>query len=157
MRASLYYTCSSPEVYAKLQKEVDDYYDQNGLDAPITYQQTQQLPYLVAVCKEAMRFLPSIVFQLLRYAPPGLSVDGKEIPAGTHVGISPISANRDPQVWGADADDFKPARWLESEQKTRYLDSMYMTFGGNGPRMCIGRNIALVSACSTRRESEYAC
>ena len=74
MRTCLYYICSRPDVYKELQKVIDEFYDTMELTEPITYQQTQQMPYLVAVCKEAMRLLPSIVYQLLRYAPEGLSV-----------------------------------------------------------------------------------
>lgn len=153
MRSCLYYICSRPDVYKKLQREIDEYYDSMELQEPIKYQQTQQLLYLVAVCKEAMRLLPSIVYQLIRYAPEGLSVQGKHIPAGTPVGISPISQNRDREVFGPDADDFRPERWLEDEQKTRFMDSLNMTFGGNGPRMCVGRNIALVSQTPIQRMS----
>ncbi|KAK5054410.1 hypothetical protein LTR84_001300 [Exophiala bonariae] len=144
MRSCMFYICSRPDVYKRLQREIDDYYDSMGLSNPITYQQTQQLPYLVAVCKEAMRLLPSIVYQLLRYAPEGLSVEDKHIPTGTPIGISPISQNRDRKVFGPDADEFRPERWFEDESKTRLMDSINMTFGGNGPRMCVGRNIALV-------------
>ena len=144
MRTSLYYICSRSDVYRKLQQEVDDFYESNRLTEPVSYTQTQQMPYLQAVVKEAMRLLPSIVYQLLRHAPEGLSVDGKRIPAGTPVGISPIAQNRDKAIWGSDADEFKPERWLEDEARARYLESANMTFGGSGPRMCIGRNIALV-------------
>jgi cytochrome P450 len=61
------------------------------------------------------------------------------------VGMSAIAANRDPAIWGADADDFRPERWLESPEKSRFLESHSMVFGGNGSRACIGKNIALVS------------
>ena len=148
MRTCLYYICLHPQVYRKLQKEIDDYYETNGLHEPISYSQTQGMPYLVAVAKEAMRLLPSIVYQLLRYCPENLSVNGKSIPAGTPVGVSPIAQNRDRDIWGPDADEFRPERWLESKERTAYLDLNNMTFGGNGPRMCIGRNIALVSHLS---------
>jgi cytochrome P450 len=98
----------------------------------------------VAVIKEATRILPSIVFQLLRHAPENFVVRGELIPAGTPVGISPIAQNRDKDIWGPDANEFRPERWLQDEARTKYLDTSSMTFGGNGPRMCIGRNIALV-------------
>jgi cytochrome P450 len=131
-------------MFHKLQEEIDGFYERNGLPEPISYTETQQMPYLQAVVKEATRLLPSIVYQLLRYAPEGLAVDGKRIPAGTPIGVSPLAQNRDKAIWGPDADDFKPERWLEDEARTRYLDAANMTFGGSGPRMCIGRNIALV-------------
>ncbi|KAJ5963516.1 Pisatin demethylase [Penicillium vulpinum] len=145
MRACLFAVCSRADVYQKLQKEVDDFYKANKLSRPIQYLETQKLPYLCAVTKEAMRLFPSIVFQLLRFAPEGgICVDGKTVPAGTPIGISPVAQNRDPLVWGDNADDFLPERWLEGEERTRYLDSNNMTFGGSGPRMCVGKNIALV-------------
>ena len=146
MRTCVHAICLHPEVYNKLQDETDAFYADNKLTTGITYLETQKLPYLVAVCKEAMRLLPSIVFQLLRYVPKGgMYVDGKYIPAGYEVVISPLAQNRDTKIWGPDADDFKPERWLESEDRTRFLDSCNLTFGGNGPRMCVGKNIALVS------------
>lgn len=144
MRTCLYYICTRQDVFKNLQQEVDAFCEANGLETPISFLQTQSLPYLQAVVKEALRMLPSIVWQLLRHAPPGLVVDGKEIPAGTPVGMSPLAQNRDPAIWGDDANEFRPERWLESDSRTRYLESCNMTFGGNGPRMCIGRNLALV-------------
>ncbi|KAI1609118.1 cytochrome P450 [Exophiala viscosa] len=147
MRACVHAICLRPQVYRRLQAEIDDYYVANDLKSGITYHQTQSLPYLVAVCKEAMRLLPSIVFQLLRHVPAeGMYVGKHYIPGGSEVGISPMAQNRDQDIWGPDADDFRPERWLESEERTRFLDSYNMTFGGNGPRMCVGKNIALVSS-----------
>ncbi|KAI1611225.1 cytochrome P450 [Exophiala viscosa] len=144
MRACLHYLALNPEAYRETQRAVDKYYEDKSLDRPIKYNETQEIPYLVAVIKEATRIFPSIVFQLLRHAPKDFEVRGKSIPAGTPVGISPISQNRDKDIWGPDANEFRPERWLQGEARTKYLDTSSMTFGGNGPRMCIGRNIALV-------------
>ncbi|KAG4443116.1 hypothetical protein IFR05_001442 [Cadophora sp. M221] len=145
MRTCIEYVCSRQDVYAKLREEIDNFYQTNNVENPITYVQTQQLPYLNAVVKEALRLRPSIIGQLLRHTPEGgLVIDGKFIPAKTPIGMSPLAQNRDKRVWGEDANEFKPERWLESEAKTRQLESYNMTFGGNGPRMCVGRNIALV-------------
>ena len=144
MRSCLYYICTRADVYQVLQKEIDKFYHDNALREPITYQQCREIPYLVAVVKEATRLLPSITFQLLRHAPPDFVVDGNAIPAGTSVGVSALAQNRDKAIWGLDANEFRPERWLESEARAKYLESNDMTFGGSGPRMCIGRNIALV-------------
>lgn len=148
MRTCLFYVASNADCYRRLQKEVDAFYDDNKLDSPLTYLQSQKMPYLQAVVKEATRMLPSIVFQLLRHAPPNFVVRGVRIPEGTPVGISPIAQNRDQDIWGSDANVFRPDRWLEDEEKARMFDAASMTFGGSGPRMCVGRNIALV--CSTQ-------
>ncbi|KAF2225359.1 cytochrome P450 [Elsinoe ampelina] len=144
MRACIYFVATHPKCYRRLQEEVDTFYEENKLDAPLMYLQTQQMPYLQAVVKEATRILPSIVFQLLRHTAPNFSVRGIRIPEGTPIGISPIAQNKDKDIWGPDANDSRPERWLEDEAKTKYYESASMTFGGSGPRMCVGRNIALV-------------
>ncbi|KAK5311060.1 hypothetical protein LTR93_011847 [Exophiala xenobiotica] len=71
-------------------------------------------------------------------------VDGKSIPAGTHIGISPLKQNRDMDVFGSDPDTYRPEKRLEDPEKANYMDTMNMTFGGTGSRMCIGRSLALV-------------
>lgn len=145
MRSCLFYLSTTPSAYKRLQEEVDDFHHDNHLNQPMTYLQTQKLPFLQAVVKESMRLLPSIVFQLLRHAPPDFIVRGVRIPENTPVGISPIAQNRDKDIFGQDADEFLPERWTESTERTKYMHTNSMTFGGSGPRMCIGKNIALVS------------
>ena len=144
IRACLHAIYSRHEVLERLRIEIDELYTAHSGIGNVKYLQFKKLPYLTAVIREAMRLNPSIPFQLLRYAPPGgLVVDGKYIPPDTPVGISPLVQNREAAIWGKDADEFQPDRWLDPAH-FRYLDANDMTFGGNGPRMCIGRNIALV-------------
>jgi len=46
-----------------------------------------------------------------------------------------------PEFWGKDAAEFRPERWLESEEKTRQLEKQLNVFS-YGPRSCVGRNVA---------------
>jgi cytochrome P450 len=145
MRSCLLYLGQNPIVLRKLHDEVDAFYQSQGSSGDsITYHQASGLPYLGAVIKEATRLFPSINFMLPRHAPPGFEVQGYKIPPSVQVGISPIAQNRDRAIWGEDADVFRPERWLESEEQARFLESSNMLFGGNGPRACVGKNIALV-------------
>ena len=73
MRSCLYCLAKNPQCYRQLQKEVDDFYKLHNLDKPLTYLESQILPYLQAVVSETTRLLPPIVFQLPRYAPADLS------------------------------------------------------------------------------------
>lgn len=100
MRACLYYLCRAPDAYRRIQQEIDEYYKSRDLRRPITYQQTLEMPFFCAVVREATRLFPSIVYQLIRYAPEEMAVNGRKIPLGTPVGMSPMAANRDPKVWG---------------------------------------------------------
>lgn len=49
---------------------------------------------------------------------PIRGIDGNEIPRlyvpkGTHLFIGILAINRDPTIWGKDADEWKPDRWLK--------------------------------------------
>ncbi|KAI9465871.1 cytochrome P450 [Lactarius psammicola] len=126
----------------------------------ISYDELMTLPYLDAVCKETMR-LYSPVTQLHRVprrdssiplARPVLGIDGESIDhiyvrAGTLVVVGAAAVNRDPAIWGADADQWVPERWLGPLPETvagAYLPGVYshmMTFMGGG-RSCIGFKFA---------------
>jgi cytochrome P450 len=141
----LRHICTHLAVYKLLQEEIDEYYKKKNLSEPISYSQTLEIPYLKAVISESLRLTPSIPFQLLRYLPKGgISIDGHYIPAGYSIGVSAIAQNHDQSVFGQDADQFRPERYLESAERTSSMESATMTWGGSGSRACIGKNIALV-------------
>lgn len=75
---------------------------------------------------------------------PGATICGTWFPAGTNVGINSWVAHRNLDVWGPDADEFRPERWLESsEEQLRRIHAMFMPFG-LGSRTCLGKNISLL-------------
>jgi cytochrome P450 len=112
----------------RLQAEINEYYTTKNLTTPITYAQCLELPFLQAVIKEAGRLHPSIMYQLPRYSPPeGITIDNHFLPAGTEIGMSPLSMNRDTAIFGVDADEFRPGRWMDNPEKARYMDSMLTT------------------------------
>lgn len=142
MRAALYYLSINSAVLKRLREEIDAV----DSDEPLSYKQTQQLPYLKAVVRESLRMYASVPAQLYRIVPAGgLSIDGRVIPSGTVVGISSLAQNRDTAIFGQDADAFNPDRWLGGESKARYFEAALFNFGGTGPRSCPGRDLAMVS------------
>ncbi|KAI0009688.1 cytochrome P450 [Xylariaceae sp. FL0662B] len=149
IRAIFYYALKTPSVFKKLEDEILV----ADLGEVASYSTARALPYLEATVREAMRMHPSICMLMERYVPnSGLTLpDGSHVPAGTAVGINPYVLCRNRDVWGADADEFRPERWLRDETETeqQYRDRMKafnaadLTFGG-GARICIGRYMALL-------------
>ncbi|CVL13698.1 uncharacterized protein FPRN_12073 [Fusarium proliferatum] len=144
MRAIIVYLGLDMDIYKRLQKDIDDFYTANNLGAlePLTFKQTQQIPLIRAVVAESIRLVPAISGQLLRVS-PGIEVDKYWIPRGYTIGISAMAVNKEPSIFGDDAEKFRPDRWLESDDAYTRLDSASMTFG-SGARGCLGKNIALV-------------
>ncbi|KAJ6163409.1 hypothetical protein N7497_003388 [Penicillium chrysogenum] len=153
LRAILYYTLKDRRASMKLHQELTMALEENRISLPVSWKQSQeQLPYLDAVIKEALRLHPAVGLMLERVVPAeGLQLpDGPFLPAGTIVGANPWIIHRH-RIFGEDVESFVPERWLkmntESEadfqdRKQKMLRATF-TFGA-GPRTCIGKNISLL-------------
>ncbi|KAH9808836.1 putative Cytochrome-P450 family protein [Teratosphaeria destructans] len=146
LRAIFYYLLKSPRSLAELVEELDDAQAAGNLTAPIpTWPECQSLHYLNAVIKEALRLNPALALPMERVVPgPGLHVGEHFLPAGTVVGINPWVLHRDQRIFGKDAEDWRPRRWLDADvEKVRYMEQHILAFGA-GKRTCLGRNVAML-------------
>lgn len=118
LRAVFYFLIQNPSCYAKQMAEIAAA-EQAGRFAEkdhVSYEECLALPYLQAVMKEALRLHPGIGMPLERYVPDGgTNLCGVELPAGTVVGVNPHVVHRHKEIYGEDADEFKPERWIEAE------------------------------------------
>jgi cytochrome P450 len=48
----------------------------------------------------------------------------------------------DETVFGKDAQEFRPERWLESEERFRVMEKAMLVFGA-GTRTCIGKHVSV--------------
>jgi cytochrome P450 len=118
----------NPRYMKRLQSEIDQFCTSQTNKGPITYAQALTLPFLQAVILEATRLHPSIIYQLPRHSPEeGITIDGKVIPSGIDIGISPLTMNRDKAIFGEDAESFRPERWMEDKEKARVMESRLST------------------------------
>ena len=154
LRAILYYTLRNPKVLSKLNQELNTAYEEKRITLPVSWKHSQEeLPYLDAVVKEALRLHPAVGLLLERIVPAsGLQLPngGPFLPAGTIVGANPWIIHRH-SLFGKDVDSFIPERWLQANTesdtdfKARKQQMLRATFTfGAGPRTCIGKNISLL-------------
>lgn len=131
---------SNPNVYSKLQSEVDEAVQEGKLSLPAEYYQGVNLPYLSACLKESLRLHPPISMDLPRNVPKeGAVIAGRFFPYGISVGISPYVVHRQEESFGKDAETFRPERWLEADdEEKKRMERCFFTFGG-GSRACIGK------------------
>lgn len=146
LRALFYYLLKAPRSFAALVKELDDAQMNGKISKPLpTWPECQRLPYLNAVVKEALRLNPALSLPLERVVPPsGLQVGDVFIPSGTIVGINPWVLHRDRRIFGDDAEEWEPKRWLDNDtERVKYMDHHLLSFGA-GKRTCLGKNIAIL-------------
>jgi cytochrome P450 len=146
LTAIVYYLLKNPLTLKRLEEEILAAADNGDISSPcISWTSAQKLPYLDAVIKEALRMHPAVGLILERVVPPaGMTVHGIHIPGGTVVGVNPWVIHRDKLIFGADADQWRPERWLDSDEATlKEMNRSSFAFGA-GTRTCIGKNISLL-------------
>ncbi|PIL33716.1 cytochrome P450 [Ganoderma sinense ZZ0214-1] len=127
-------------------------------DADFTVADFEAMPYLQAVLKEILRFYPAVPHtyrqplkdDVLPLSKPVTTRSGKvisQVPirAGLRLILSVCAYNREKDVWGEDAHQFNPERWLTSNGKRASSVGVYsnlLTFAG-GVRACIGWRFAI--------------
>lgn len=71
---------------------------------------------------------------------PGVEIEGRNFPQGTVLSVPAYTIHHSKEIWGADADSFRPERFLSDKLTPRQRDA-FIPFS-YGPRACVGRNVA---------------
>ncbi|EIN06781.1 cytochrome P450 [Punctularia strigosozonata HHB-11173 SS5] len=145
------------DVQQRLREEVIDAFTEY---ATLTHDELMALPYLDAVIKEVLRLHPPAYMFLrtaredttLPLAFPVVGTDGRtihEVPIRKRqqiiMGLG--GTNSDERIWGPDAKNFKPERWLKplpgsvAQARVPGVWANQMTFI-SGPRACLGFKLA---------------
>ncbi|EXJ83385.1 hypothetical protein A1O1_07007 [Capronia coronata CBS 617.96] len=95
--------------------------------------------YIAALVKEALRFYPPLKLLPARQTYKEFVYNGSVIPKGVLIYVNAQAANRDTSVYGGDADQFRPERWLETDNN---IPPPYHFAFGAGARMCTAVNFS---------------
>ncbi|KAJ5975645.1 hypothetical protein N7481_009352 [Penicillium waksmanii] len=143
-QALIQFLLSNTESYDRMMDEIDNATRKGLISNMPQYDEViEHLPFFVGCVKETMRLCPSAPNIFPRYVPePGLELYGKFAPAGTEITCNPYLVHRDPTLYGEDAEEFRPERWLDAEKAKSY--NKYNFAFGYGSRVCLGRDIAMM-------------
>jgi benzoate 4-monooxygenase len=138
--ALLYHVARTPGVLQKMQKELDAAIPSDEVAVP-EYEAIRNLPYLEAVINETLRHHSTSGIGLPRQVPhesQGVEIRGHYYPPGTVLSVPSFTIHHSSDIWGQDADEFRPERWesVTPRQKNAFIPFSY------GPRACVGRNVA---------------
>jgi cytochrome P450 len=136
------------DIYKNLRSIVLESFGTYHNPQDITFEGLKGCNYLQWVLNETLRLYPVVPIDSRRSLkdttlPVGGGPDGTGrvyVKKGTEVAYSVYIMHRRKDLWGADADEFKPERWNGRKSGWEYLP-----FNG-GPRICIGQQFALTEA-----------
>jgi cytochrome P450 len=138
-----YILARNPAAFKKLRETIMDEFGSYTSPNEITFARLKSCSYLQHCLNETLR-LYAVVPVNSRCAvrdttlPRGGGPDGKSkvfVHKGQEVNYSVHVMHRRKDLWGEDADEFKPERWVGLKPGWEYLP-----FNG-GPRICLGRKL----------------
>lgn len=103
---------ASPEIVEKLHQETEDVL-QGGKP---TYESTKQQKYAEACFHEALRLYPAVPKNQRTCVEDDVLPSGTPVYKGEVVGWSSYAMGRDEQIWGSDAKEYNPERWMTGEK-----------------------------------------
>lgn len=137
MMWALYMIVSHPEVYKKVNQEIEDVFGDSN--RPASPEDLKKLDYLGMALKESMRIYPSVPL-IGRKTTDDLEIDDYKIPPNQWVTLFIGSLHRDPQYF-PDPLIYNPDRFLPENVKKRHAYS-FIPFSA-GRRNCIGQKFAI--------------
>uniref|UniRef100_A0A0E0AN64 Cytochrome P450 n=1 Tax=Oryza glumipatula TaxID=40148 RepID=A0A0E0AN64_9ORYZ len=137
---TMFLLSTHPEWMRKIRKEVTT---MCGDEVP-TGDMLNKMNLLNMFLLETLR-LYSPVSLISRRTGTNAKFGGIKVPEGTILRIPIATIHRDKEVWGEDADEFKPARFENGVSKAAKHPNALLSFS-NGPRSCIGQNFAMIEA-----------
>ena len=135
---TLYLLSRAPEWQARILEEVRRVVP----SGPVTAEHIDRLVIVQQVLKEAMRLYPPLAM-MTRCTAKGVELGGKQIKAGTLIGLPIYAIHRHRKLWD-DPDRFDPSRFAPGREAS-YSRYQFIPFGA-GPRICIGAAFALIEA-----------
>ncbi|KAG4436051.1 Cytochrome P450 monooxygenase aba1 [Cadophora sp. M221] len=146
IRSVLVHTMTCPRVYQKLKAEIDDAVRMGRVSEPIGIEQAKSLPYLQAVIYEGIRMRPPLLGLLPKVVPAGGDeFHGQYVPANTAICMNMSSLLCSQKLFGADADLFRPERFMElSGDKRKTMERDVELVFGYGQWMCVGKTVAFL-------------
>ncbi|KAG6886354.1 hypothetical protein C0992_004431 [Termitomyces sp. T32_za158] len=105
------------------------------------YRSLKELQWLDCVVMESLRVLPPVPMTF-RSAKKTDYIDGVLVPKGTIFYIPIRVVNTWKELWGEDAEEFRPDRWLNLPKA--YSSSSSVLSFLSGPHACIGKTMAIM-------------
>ncbi|XP_073125982.1 cytochrome P450 704C1-like [Henckelia pumila] len=144
----VYMLCKHPSVQEKVAQEITDAVGSNKATNFSEYTDMvdeaamENMHYLHAVLTETLRLYPSVPVDAKQCSSDDTMPDGYSLKKGDMVAYQPYAMGRMKSIWGDDANEFKPERWLDENGCFKPESPFKFTAFQGGPRVCLGKEFA---------------
>ncbi|KAG2006335.1 cytochrome P450 [Coprinopsis cinerea AmutBmut pab1-1] len=142
----IYLLSQHPDVFQRLRTEV---LEKVGPSRRPNFDDLKDMKYLRAVLNETLRLFPIVPFNVRETIEETIwpSPDPNEkplyIPPGTKTSYSVFMMHRRTDLWGPDAEEFDPDRFIDERLKKYLIKNSFIFLPFNaGPRICLGQQYA---------------
>ncbi|KAG3121250.1 hypothetical protein PI124_g1159 [Phytophthora idaei] len=136
-----------PQVENKLRAELFEKLPKLAMSSTYlpSMDEVQGLVYLEATIRELLRLQTPVPFTMRECVHDTVFSDGTFVPKGTNVGMCHFGAARRTEVWGPDAAEFKPERFIDPETgKLLHTPAAKCNAFSGGQRVCVGKALAML-------------
>ncbi|CAN6807034.1 unnamed protein product [Brassica oleracea] len=133
----------NPEAMAKIRDEI------NKKMPTFDPAELHKLVYLEGAVCEALRaplsqLYPPVLFNHKSPAKPDVLPSGHRVDENWKIVISIYALGRMKSVWGDDAEEFRPERWITDSGTLRHEPSYKFLAFSSGPRTCLGKKLTFL-------------
>eukprot|EP00644_Phytophthora_capsici_P002762 jgi/Phyca11/56109/gw1.55.137.1 len=135
----------NPQVETTIRNEIAEKLSNEGDITNATMKDVAQLTYLEAALKETLRLHPPVPMSPKFVIQDTTLADGTSVKGNSMIVLATYAMARMQNVWGEDAAEFKPERWIDaaSGKLINFSPFKFVSFNA-GPRLCLGMNLAML-------------
>ncbi|KAL5699861.1 hypothetical protein ACHQM5_030700 [Ranunculus cassubicifolius] len=144
----IYMLCKHPHIQEKIVEEVKkisqvkDTTSLADFSASLTDDVLDKMTYLHAALSETLRLYPAVPVDAKICFGDDTLPDGCSVKKGDMVCYQPYAMGRMDFIWGKDAEEFRPERWLDEDGMFHPESPFKFTAFQAGPRICLGKEFA---------------
>ncbi|XP_059634032.1 cytochrome P450 704C1-like [Cornus florida] len=144
----IYMLCKHPAIQERLAQEIKEatnmkeITDVANFAASLSEEALEKMQYLHAALTETLRLYPSVPVDAKICFSDDTLPDGFSVRKGDMVAYQPYAMGRMRFIWGDNAEEFKPERWLDESGIFRQESPFKFTAFQAGPRICLGKEFA---------------
>uniref|UniRef100_A0A0V0ICR2 Putative ovule protein n=1 Tax=Solanum chacoense TaxID=4108 RepID=A0A0V0ICR2_SOLCH len=145
----IYVLCKYPRVQEKVAQEIkeataekEDATDITDFAANVSEDALEKMQYLHAALTETLRLYPAVPVDGKICFSDDTLPDGFSVNKGDMVSYQPYAMGRMKFIWGDDAEEYKPERWLDGGGFFKPESPFKFTAFQAGPRICLGKEFA---------------